>query len=211
MKPKKEQFIDMDEDWIHTEVLGQNRKNTGFFSNCIIIIVLVFAVVLLIIIFQGMFEKQDLSNLEHLEQLEKQAEEQKKPLLEEEKAEEEEEETEEVVYIVESGDTLAYIGAKFGVDWMDIAERNGLEEPYELDIGQELIIPGVEKKETEEQEPSTEPSVTEGSTYIVKEGDTLAGIGLELGIPWEDIAQINNLEPPYLLMVGQELVIPEAE
>jgi LysM repeat protein len=44
-------------------------------------------------------------------------------------------------YTVASGDTLASIGAKLGVEWQKIAEANGLREPYDLQIGQVLKIP----------------------------------------------------------------------
>jgi cytoskeletal protein RodZ len=44
-------------------------------------------------------------------------------------------------YTVASGDTLASIGAKLGVEWQKIAEANGLTEPYDLQIGQVLKIP----------------------------------------------------------------------
>jgi len=210
MSPKKNKFMDMDEDWIHTEVLGQRKKGSSFVSNGIILIVLVCALILLIVSFQGMFKSQDLSSLENLEQLQKQAKEQN-VVIDEEK--EEEPVIEEVVYIVESGDTLAYIGGEFNVEWQKIAERNGIEEPYDLEVGQELIIPGVMKEKTEEkaadeEDVSANPVVAEDGTYVVKEGDTLAGVGYELGIAWEDIAELNNIEPPYSLDVGQVLSIP---
>ncbi len=207
MKVNKEKFKDVDEDWIHTEVLGQRGKKSGFFSNCIIIIVLIFAVALLVIAFRGMFEKKDLSDLENLDNIKKQIEEEIPVIEKEEEEEKEEEKTEEVVYVVEAGDNLAYIGMEFGVDWQEIADRNELEEPFDLNVGQELIIPGVLKDIVDEEEESDGPSDSDDSTYTVKEGDTLAGIGLELGVPWESIAELNELEPPYALTVGQVLDI----
>jgi hypothetical protein len=44
-------------------------------------------------------------------------------------------------YEVQSGDTLSTIGNEFGVDWKKIAEVNNLSEPYDLQVGQKLIIP----------------------------------------------------------------------
>jgi len=44
-------------------------------------------------------------------------------------------------YTVEAGDTLALIGEKLGVDWKEIAAANDLTEPYEIYIGQKLVIP----------------------------------------------------------------------
>ncbi|MEV0370620.1 N-acetylmuramoyl-L-alanine amidase [Streptomyces sp. NPDC050636] len=46
------------------------------------------------------------------------------------------------------------------------------------------------------------------STYVVKSGDTLSGIGKKLGINWERIAQANKITAPYVIKPGQKLVIP---
>lgn len=41
--------------------------------------------------------------------------------------------------------------------------------------------------------------------YTVKRGDTLYSIGLEHGYDYKDIAQSNNINPPYTIYVGQQL------
>jgi LysM repeat protein len=56
--------------------------------------------------------------------------------------------------------------------------------------------------------PEPSPEFTPGGTYIVQPGDTLFSIGLAYGVPWELIAAANQIEAPYILQVGQELVIP---
>lgn len=43
-------------------------------------------------------------------------------------------------YVVVKGDTLSGIGRRFGVDWHKIAEDNGIEKPYVIQIGQYLQI-----------------------------------------------------------------------
>ena len=43
------------------------------------------------------------------------------------------------VYLVKSGDTLSGIGAKLGVDWHAIANKNGIVEPYTIYPGQKLV------------------------------------------------------------------------
>ena len=56
-------------------------------------------------------------------------------------------------------------------------------------------------------EPTAPPA--EGTTYVVKSGDTLSGIASQFpGVTYLDIANANNLEDPYPLQVGQELIIP---
>lgn len=42
------------------------------------------------------------------------------------------------VYIVKSGDTLSGIGAKLGVNWHTIADKNGIKSPYTIYPGQKL-------------------------------------------------------------------------
>ena len=46
------------------------------------------------------------------------------------------------------------------------------------------------------------------STYIVKSGDTLSGIGAKLGVDWKDIANANGIKSPYTIYPGQKLIIP---
>lgn len=41
--------------------------------------------------------------------------------------------------------------------------------------------------------------------YTVKKGDTLYAIGLEFGFDYKDIARWNNIQPPYVIKVGQAL------
>lgn len=44
--------------------------------------------------------------------------------------------------------------------------------------------------------------------YTVKTGDTLYSIADALNIEWKDLADTNNIQPPYDLEVGQELKLP---
>jgi lipoprotein NlpD len=42
-------------------------------------------------------------------------------------------------------------------------------------------------------------------SYIVKKGDTLYSIGLEFGLEYKEIAQWNNIAPPYTINIGRVL------
>ncbi len=44
-------------------------------------------------------------------------------------------------YVVQQGDTLSEIAARFGVSVRDLMERNGITDPTQLQIGQVLILP----------------------------------------------------------------------
>ncbi len=194
--------MEQKDDWLHTEILG-NKQREPLVTLTMIVMLLV-AIVLLIIAFRGLF----LPPVQKTTVVEKQEEEIPLPPKVEKKESQKEEK--QAIYIVEPGDTLSSIGAKFNIDWQDIAKANGLEEPYELQVGQELIIPGVAPEAlTETEEKEEEKTQKEGQVYIVQEGDTLSLIGEKFGVPWEKIAEANNLEEPYLLSVGQELIIPQ--
>ncbi len=46
-----------------------------------------------------------------------------------------------VIHVVQSGDTLLAIAARYGVSARDLQAANGIEDPTKLQIGQQLIIP----------------------------------------------------------------------
>lgn len=63
--------------------------------------------------------------------------------------------------------------------------------------------------------PSWNPTTVErnaqrvdGSTYVVRAGETLYGVSNRTGASAEAIASANGLSPPYVLQVGQRLDIP---
>jgi lipoprotein NlpD len=45
------------------------------------------------------------------------------------------------------------------------------------------------------------------TTYTVKKGDTLYSIGLDFGYDYKEIAQNNNIAPPYTIHIGEQLKI----
>jgi LysM repeat protein len=46
------------------------------------------------------------------------------------------------------------------------------------------------------------------ATYKVKSGDTLSGIAAEFGTTWQALAELNGIEDPGRLKVGQVLQLP---
>lgn len=105
-------------------------------------------------------------------------------------------------YIVKPGDCLSKIGAKLGVNWRDIANANGITSPYVIYVGQNLIIPGSTTNST----PAPQPS-NNGTTYIVKAGDTLSGIAAKFGTTYQKIAAENGIANPNIIHPGQVLKI----
>ncbi len=59
---------------------------------------------------------------------------------------------------------------------------------------------------------TTKPAVEKDwrpEAYTVKKGDTLHSIGLEFGFDYKDIAQWNNIQPPYVIQIGRQIKLKE--
>jgi LysM repeat protein len=55
-------------------------------------------------------------------------------------------------------------------------------------------------------DPTATPATA--STYVVQSGDTLSGIAAEFGTTWQILAELNDIDDPGRLRVGQELQLP---
>jgi LysM repeat protein len=102
-------------------------------------------------------------------------------------------------YTVQSGDYLVLIGQKFGIPWQSIAEANSISSPFIIFPGQSLVIPP----------PDCEGPEPGGTQYTVAAGDYLVLIGQHLGVPWQEIAEANCIDAPFLIFPGQVLAIPQ--
>lgn len=100
-------------------------------------------------------------------------------------------------YVVQSGDTLYSIAARFGISWQTLASVNGILNPALLQVGQRLVIPS----------GSTMPPAG-AKTHVVKEGETLYRIALMYGTTVQAIALANNLPNTNIIYPGQQLTIP---
>lgn len=117
-----------------------------------------------------------------------------------------------VVHVVQAGDTLRAIAERYGVDPLVVAKANGLSDPFVVQPGQSVVVPGGKVPEAapaptaapEAPAPTPIPS----TTYAVKEGDSLAGIADSFGVEIRQIIDANGLADPYVLQPGQQLVIP---
>lgn len=94
--------------------------------------------------------------------------------------------------IAKKGDTLSSIARNYRVPVQDIIDINGLEEPYELALGQRVILPLP-------------------TTHKVGSRDTLYGISRMYAVSVDRIAQANGLRRPYRLKAGQVVRIPAAQ
>ncbi len=96
------------------------------------------------------------------------------------------------VYVVQGGDTLSKIGAKFGLSSSAVywANSTRLSNPNSLRIGQKLTIPP-----------------TNGMTVTVKSGETLSGLASKYKTTVKAIQATNGLTGTTLTL-GQVLLLP---
>lgn len=131
--------------------------------------------------------------------------------------------TSTVTYVVQRGDTVSALAARYGSTVNAIVQANSLNNAALIYVGQTLIIPvstPVQIPPTFTPAPiygdgsggSTGPQPTAvasvGGTYTVTYGDTLTSIAARYNTAAAVLAQMNNIVNPNLIYVGQVLNIP---
>lgn len=102
----------------------------------------------------------------------------------------------QTTYVVQSGDTLSGIAARFGTTVQNLARINGISNPNLIYTGQVLKI------------TSSGVSSQGGSairTYVVRYGDTLSGIAARFGTTVSNLVTLNDISNPNLIYSGQVL------
>ena len=95
------------------------------------------------------------------------------------------------VYIVQAGDSLLSIANKTGAGATAIAQANNLTPPFVIRPGTRMQIPG-------------------GLYHRVGAGETGIAIARAYRLVWANIVVLNALKPPYILQVGQNLLLPSS-
>lgn len=100
-------------------------------------------------------------------------------------------------YIVQSGDTLFVIAARFHTTVAAIKQLNGLGSGDLIQVGQKLLIP-----------TGDAPAPVTAAPYIVQPDDTLFRIALRYGTTVRALQVLNDLASPNLIAPGQAIAIP---
>lgn len=103
-------------------------------------------------------------------------------------------------YIIRSGDNFYSLAQRFNTTVNAILTANPGVNPYTLQIGQTVCIPGTQPPS------STCPAGT--FAYIIRPGDTLGQIGQRYGVALSAILAVNPGLNPGNLQVGMSLCIP---
>lgn len=119
-------------------------------------------------------------------------------------------------HVVQSGENLFRIALRYGLTVDQLASANQIADPSQIYVGQILNIPdgsapseaapaeenGEAPVEVAEPEPATAPIY-----HIVEAGQSLASIGQQYGVTWNDLAGWNNITDPNTIFAGQRLVV----
>ncbi|HEY2568819.1 MAG TPA: LysM peptidoglycan-binding domain-containing protein [Candidatus Udaeobacter sp.] len=65
------------------------------------------------------------------------------------------------------------------------------------------------RKVTANREAAAVKSVASGKTYVVKKGDNPVTIAKKLKVPYADLIELNRIEDPRKLRIGQKLLVPK--
>jgi len=123
------------------------------------------------------------------------------------------EEEEVFRYEVQRGDTLNAIARRYGLTVVQLVATNDITDER-IFPGQKLIIPGYIPPEpllTPVPEPTPHlipPPPDQFFVHTVTRGDTLNGIAKRYGVTVPDLIEINQIEQPDMLRLGQQLKIP---
>ncbi|MGF1624840.1 MAG: peptidoglycan DD-metalloendopeptidase family protein [Alphaproteobacteria bacterium] len=91
---------------------------------------------------------------------------------------------------VAAGESIYSIADRYGTTPEAVAARNSLQPPYQLTIGQRLVLPAP-------------------SSYVVQPGETMDLIARRYGITPSELARVNGIGAPYTVTPGQSLSIPQ--
>ena len=97
-----------------------------------------------------------------------------------------------ITYVVQAGDTLSGIAARFGTTVAELVSLNNISDPNLIYVGQVLKIPS---------------SGNSSRTYTVQAGDTLSYIAAKFGTTVANLVALNNISDPNLIYVGQVLYV----
>jgi peptidoglycan-N-acetylglucosamine deacetylase len=111
------------------------------------------------------------------------------------------------VYIVQPGDTLSQIARRFNTTVRTLAQLNGIVNVNSIRVGQrlQLVGTGTSNPPATQIAPTAVPSET---TYTVQPGDSLYRIAIQYRVTIARLAEVNLIENPNRIFVGQRLVIP---
>lgn len=106
-----------------------------------------------------------------------------------------------IYYTVQEGDTLTSIAQKYDTTVHEITVTNSIVNPNLIYVGEVLKIYPGNRSIIKRKKVFT-------TTYIVQSGDTLTSIAIKFDTTVQAIVELNDLQNPNLIYVGEILKIP---
>lgn len=107
------------------------------------------------------------------------------------------------VHIVQRGDSLSVIAARYGVSMGELAAANGISNNDHVWVGQQLTIPG----SSGSWSGAASGATVSGATVTVGRGDSLSLIASMHGMTVQELMDLNGLTNPNHVWVGQQLQV----
>ena len=104
------------------------------------------------------------------------------------------------IHIVKTGDTISSISKLYSINKELIIKLNNLKDENYIFVGQNLII-------SESSENLTKQLDLKNNYHIVQTGENLTEISNKYNLKVIDLLEINNLNNPDSIKVGQKLII----
>ena len=101
-------------------------------------------------------------------------------------------------YIIEKGDSLSTIAAKFGIKTSTLRALNHLKKSAAIRIGKKLLIPYSQKR----------IDTIAKAEYIVERGDSLGSIARDFNLSSGAIIKLNKLKKDAPIRIGQKILLP---
>jgi murein DD-endopeptidase MepM/ murein hydrolase activator NlpD len=108
-----------------------------------------------------------------------------------------EEESTGPIYIVQPGDSLSSIAARFSVSLQELMAANGITDPNQLSADQQLIIPGLE---------GITGTLT---TEVINFGDSYRSLVRRTQVPQQMFRKLNHVVSPSEFYVGVSMIVPQ--
>jgi LysM repeat protein len=105
-------------------------------------------------------------------------------------------------HVVEAGETLASIAARYGVPVSQLAQANGITDPSRIYVGTRLALSG------DSFVAESADSGGSAGSHTVASGETLGSIARQYGVGTDDLARANDIVDVNRIRVGQTLTIP---
>jgi LysM repeat protein len=109
-------------------------------------------------------------------------------------------------YVVEPGDTLSAIAARFRTTVPALVRTNGITNANMIGVGTRLVLPN--GSQVSASSGAVSAPAARGAVHVVQPGDSLLGIAYRYDRSADAIARANGITNHHLIRIGQQLVIP---